>query len=430
MAVDDDGEEKAEVEKDEQEDTTRQVWRPGVDALEEGEQLDYDPSAYIMYHTIQPEWPCLSFDILKDNLGEGRTRFPMTMMACCGTQADRREKNKITLLKMSDMQKTQVKDDDDDEEESDDSDTEDDPTLDHCHIAHPSGGVNRIRSMPQQPGIIATWSDGGAPYVWDATSPLTLLESGKPVPDLQGPPLHNLSLPPQPNQLKTSSPPPPPPRLLTGDCGGFIYHWEPAGGGGAAGWAVDKVPFTGHQGSVEDLQWSPTEATVFMSAGVDRTVRVWDLRQKGGSMLSCEAHAADVNVISWNRAVAYLVASGSDDGAFKIWDLRRFGKSEPIANFKWHTAPITSVEWSPSDESVVAVAGADNQITVWDLSVEADDAEGRARPPGADDVPAQLLFVHQGQVDIKELHFHQQLPGVIMSTALDGFNVFKPATQI
>ena len=30
----------------------------------------------------------------------------------------------------------------------------------------------------------------------------------------------------------------------------------------AAGWAVDARPLVGHTDSVEDIQWSPTEATV------------------------------------------------------------------------------------------------------------------------------------------------------------------------
>lgn len=84
---------------------------------------------------------------------------------------------------------------------------------------------------------------------------------------------------------------------------------------------------------------------------------------------------------------------------------------------------------------MLAASGADNQLTVWDLSVEADDEaaagmSGAGAKGGLKDLPPQLLFIHQGQTDIKELHFHPQIPGVIMSTAADGFNVFKPATTV
>ncbi len=42
-------------------------------------------------------------------------------------------------------------------------------------------------------------------------------------------------------------------RLLTGDCKSAIFLWEPREGGR---WQVDQgAAFSGHAGSVEDLQW-------------------------------------------------------------------------------------------------------------------------------------------------------------------------------
>jgi len=75
---------------------TQQVYMPGQ-TLPEGEELEYDASAYSMYHAMKPEWPCLTFDIIKDNLGSNRTRFPHTVYCVAGTQADQKDKNKLQV---------------------------------------------------------------------------------------------------------------------------------------------------------------------------------------------------------------------------------------------------------------------------------------------------------------------------------------------
>jgi ribosome assembly protein RRB1 len=197
--------------------------------------------------------------------------------------------------------------------------------------------------------------------------------------------------------------------------------------GGA--WQTAPQPFVGHQQSVEDLQWSPTEDTVFASCSADQTVKIWDTRAPKRPCLSLHAHQSDVNVISWNRIVSYLLASGSDEGVFSVWDLRSLQQQSqskqptPAASFKWHNGPISSLEWHPTDESVLAVSGRDDQMSIWDFSVEQDREE--ADDPDAPDVPPQLMFIHQGQSDIKEVHWHRQIPGVLVSTAATGFNFFK-----
>lgn len=66
-------------------------------------------------------------------------------------------------------------------------------------------------------------------------------------------------------------------------------------------------------------------------------------------------------------------------------------------------------------------------MTLWDLAVEQDSEDLGMDDTfgGGKEVPPQLLFVHQGQKDIKEVHWHPQIPGAVISTAFDGFNIFK-----
>ncbi|KAJ6918767.1 hypothetical protein NC651_012890 [Populus alba x Populus x berolinensis] len=224
--------------------------------------------------------------------------------------------------------------------------------------------------------------------------------------------------------------------MFKGDCKNCIHLWEPTSG---ATWNVDATPFTGHTASVEDLQWSSTEDHVFASCSVDGHIAIWDARLGKSPAIYFKAHNADVNVISWNRLASVMLASGSDDGTFSIRDLRLLSpKSEEdkslVAHFQYHKHPITSIEWSPHEASTLAVSSSDNQLTIWDLSLEKDEeeeAEFKAKTKeqvnAPADLPPQLLFVHQGQKDLKELHWHAQIPGMIVSTASDGFNILMPS---
>jgi ribosome assembly protein RRB1 len=142
-----------------------------------------------MHHALTPEWPSLSFDFLRDDLGESRTRFPHSLIAAVGTQAGRPQDNQLTIMKLSDLSKIHVETEDDilgdeykpdggedDDDDSDDEEVDLDPVLENFSIPH-HGGINRIRAMPQKSNIIATWSDAGQVNLFDVESVLAKFSS-------------------------------------------------------------------------------------------------------------------------------------------------------------------------------------------------------------------------------------------------------------
>lgn len=354
----------------------------------------------------------------------------------------------------------------DDEEDSDsedeDGNVEDDAVLTFRSIPH-SGSVNRIRAQqvtlpystpapepPEGKYHVASFSENGRVYIYDIAPHLASLQNPAQhtAAGLNNKPIYEVGAhkraegfalawsAPIPNSSTT--------RLLSGDVHSKIYMTNMTQSGFETS---SGVPFGSHTNSIEDIQWSPTESTVFGSVSSDRSLRIWDIRvrDRKSVVVAADAHDSDINVMSWNTSASssYLVLTGGDEGGLKVWDLRNMkptkgsgggsAKPTPVASFNWHKSPITSVEWHPTEDSCFAASSADDSVTLWDLSVELDDEErgqtivtthnGKQDMTGQ--VPPQLLFVHQGQKEIKEIHWHPQIPGTVISTSLDNFAVFK-----
>ena len=385
-----------------QESDPKDVWKGDPRQIKKGEFLDFENEAYEYFYRTSVEWPCLSLDyLLGDTSGP-----PYTVNIVSGSQAGD-NKNKVYVMKWSELYKTQ---EDDKSESSSDESQEggDEPKLDYAEFPH-QGVVNRIRAFQEQ-NIVATWSDRGTVCIYSLSSVLESLSSSQGIIRCKQPQSNFFEFGQEGYGLEWGYQG----RLYAG--AESIYQLDPNG----SGWAHTKT-FAGHKGPVEDIQKSPAEEFVFASCSVDGTIKIWDTRvESQDSQITINAHNTDVNVISWNKNETSQIASGSDDSTFKIWDLRF--TQQQAACIKWHSDSITSICWNPFEASEIAVASADDTLTVWDLSVE---AEGEVEPG----YPPQLLFVHHGQEDIKEISYHSQMQ-FILSTASNSFNLFKPSINL
>jgi len=224
-----------------------------------------------------------------------------------------------------------------DDDDDDDDDLDEDPVIEYRSIPH-LGGVNRVRAQPlpasaplppvSTPYFVASWAETGKVHIWNVRP---LIESmdvpgytydkaqvHKPAFTINS---HGRA---EGFAMDWAASGPSSLRLLTGDINSKIYLTTVS----PTGFNALSNPFTSHTSSVEDIQWSPTEPTVFASCSADRTIQVWDMRSKGRKSVAgiSPAHESDVNVISWNRLTSYLLVSGGDEGGIKVWDLRNIKK--------------------------------------------------------------------------------------------------------
>jgi ribosome assembly protein RRB1 len=418
------------------------IFEEAQNKLNESMVLDYDNEAYDMLHRANVEWPCLTIDfILPEKFyppvsnwfkefkpSSSVDQYPYCTYMAAGCQTDTANAY-LYVMKWSNMSKTKY---DDDPDLAPDSDSEDgqDPVMKYEKVKT-KGSINRIKTMKNS-YLCAYWTDSPTIEIADLRPLINDLNE-----EVKG---ENKSKKKKidDKNIKIKS--------IQKKKEGYGIDWSPLSSGVFAAGGYEKcleiykphdencsswtdnayLTLTGHTKSIEDVCFSPVQEYVVGTCSVDSTVRFWDLRNntKGSELMIKNAHETDVNVISWNPMCTFLVASGGDDKAFKVWDIRYINHG-PISNIKWHKEKISAISWDPFDDSQVAVASEDHRVTVWDFSVEPDDKQLFDKKN--DEIPQQLVFLHQGQNHVKDLKFHPVYKNMIATTAENGINVFKPA---
>lgn len=398
------------------------------------EVLEADPTVYEMLHNVNMPWPCLTLDILPDRYGDERRSYPAKMYLATATQASKAKDNEMIVMKLSSLSKTLAKSEDDENDSDVDDEDEDEqynPILESENIPL-KHTTNRLRISPwaskTNEYLTATMSESGEVYIFDISAQFKAFDTpGYVIPKTSKRPIHIVKNHGNVEGYGVDWSPTEDGNLLTGDVTGRIHFTSRNN----SKWFTDRTPYQVNDSSIEDIQWSKSEKTVFATAGVDGYVRIWDTRSKKHKpALSVVASKSDVNVISWCDKIDYLLASGHDDGTWGVWDLRNFQPNtqpSPVVSYDFHKSPITSIAFNPLDESIIAVSSEDNTVTLWDLAVEADDeeiAQQRQEMKELNDIPPQLLFVHW-QKDVKDVRWHKQMPGTLVSTGTDGLNIWK-----
>ena len=286
-------------------------------------------------------------------------RYPYDVYVVSGSQAFKKTENKLYVMKFVDLGKTLHDEEEAPAIDEEEEEEEKDATI-YCEALQHRGCVNRVRSL-HGTSIVATWSDERDVSIFNVRGALEIVEQK-----------HRAGS----NDIGRTKKLTPLVRSFKHSQEGYALDWSPLRWATLASGGCDRLiytytacdelcsdfvmsnkdaPLKGHTDSVEDLQFSPSQEHVIASCSVDRTIRIWDLRDGKKPKLSWEAHESDVNVISWNTECKYLLSSGADDGCFRVWDLREVQRSakkgageakpSPITDIRWHSGPITSLQF-------------------------------------------------------------------------------------
>ncbi|GJP56047.1 hypothetical protein CLOM_g15114 [Closterium sp. NIES-68] len=240
---------------------------------------------------------------------------------------------------------------------------EDDPTalVGVVKAVHHPGEVNRIRELPQFPQILATHTDGKDVFIWNMESQD---DRRTPAPHTTGDAADKPSVPDLVLRghtdvaqfaLATAASDP---FVLSGgtDCHVVLWglqdHVSKASTDDSSELAAPvlhcRETFTGHRATVEDVQFSPTDARLFCSVGDDYCLLLWDTRHGTTPVNKVErAHNADVHCVDWSRLDDSYVLTGSADHSVRLFDRRKLptaGHCAAVHSFKLHSDAVTCVQ--------------------------------------------------------------------------------------
>jgi WD40 repeat protein len=114
-----------------------------------------------------------------------------------------------------------------------------------------------------------------------------------------------------------------------------------------------REQFSGMNGGIRDVQWSPTDAVEFAFGTDNGTIQRWDFRQPKGPKQKITAHdQRTCTSIDWHPDGKHLL-SASVDKTVKVWDLSIDGRRQKPTFVLTTPYPVHRARWRPpywSDE--------------------------------------------------------------------------------
>ena len=148
-------------------------------------------------------------------------------------------------------------------------------------------------------------------------------------------------------------------RVLSASDDGNLVLWNVETG-------EDDAMLVGHVGPVYCCDWSRS-CGLAASAGKDRSVRLWDMRDTDSGVVSClaslEGHAERVFDVAFSTVQEHVLATASRDQTVRLWDVDRQAE---VLHLGQHADEVYTCSFS-QDGGSVAAGGAGRLFNLVDI---------------------------------------------------------------
>ncbi|GFY71133.1 peroxisomal targeting signal 2 receptor [Trichonephila inaurata madagascariensis] len=123
--------------------------------------------------------------------------------------------------------------------------------------------------------------------------------------------------------------------------------------------------YVDHMDQVYEACWSPHCFQTFSSVSGDRTLKLWDIRQRR----ACASfpHETEVLCCDWSKSDTDIIATGTTDGRIFEWDTRKM--LDPLFILAGHEYAIRQLKFSPFERGRLASVSYDFTTRFWNWNV-------------------------------------------------------------
>ena len=121
-----------------------------------------------------------------------------------------------------------------------------------------------------------------------------------------------------------------------------------------------------HQGCVYETKFSPHDTWTVASCSADGTMCLWDLRASNGQSLpvnQIRIGSGEQLTLDWNKYHSTEIAVAGVDRNIRVYDIRM--TADPAIQLKSHTSAVRRIQWNPHRPDIIASASYDMTIKIW-----------------------------------------------------------------